>query len=870
MGLRPYNQKRNFRSTPEPAGTRGKSKSKLEFVVQRHKASHLHYDLRLEIDGVMKSWAVPKGPSMNPGDKRLAMMVEDHPMSYNTFHGVIPEGNYGAGIVEIWDKGSYSDADNSTRAEAQKKLRAGLHSGNLKFVLHGKKLKGGFALVKLKSGDGKSWLLIKHKDQFATSAAYNSEEETLKNSPINQWLAQHPAKKKGAKKTSAKKKVIGMPVLPEPRSARKVRSLPGKTRKLQHYISPMLAKDTDQPFSDDEWIYEMKWDGYRAIAEVDGKNVSLYSRNGNTFNTSYPVVVAALQSMKLHAVLDGEVVVIDENGKSDFQRLQYYQTDSNHPMEYRVFDVLSVDGKDVTHLPLLKRKKILQGLLKKNDVVKYSDHIVGRGIDFFKAAQRQDLEGIIAKKADSRYHIGKRSSEWLKIKNHKTADVVIAGFTAPGGSRKHFGALILGAYEGARLVYIGHTGTGFNEKGLAELFRKLKPLATKTSPFDERIKTNTPATWVKPVVVAEVKFTEFTKDGSLRHPVFLRIRDDKKLKEITMSALRPVHKPSLKKASPKKKNAGDDPESESAEEGGNEKEIIFGKDRVKVTNLKKIFWPEEKITKGDVIEYYRSISKYLLPFLKGRPQSLLRTPNGIKGQSFYHKDAGENVPSFVQTKKIHSESGDKDIHYILCNNAATLTYLNNLGCIELNPWHSTIEKLNNPDYVVIDIDPSEGNTFNQVIEVAQTFNEIMKRVKAPCYCKTSGATGIHIYIPTAKQYTYDQLKDFAHIICILAQEQLPSFTTLERNLRKRGNKMIYLDHLQNRKGQTISCVYSLRPRPGAPVSMPLKWTEVKPGLDPLDFNIYNSLKRIEQRKDAFTEVIGKGIDLPGVLKKLGA
>lgn len=302
----------------------------------------------------------------------------------------------------------------------------------------------------------------------------------------------------------------------------------------------------------------------------------------------------------------------------------------------------------------------------------------------------------------------------------------------------------------------------------------------------------------------------------------------------------------------------------------NDKMLRINGDEVKLTNLTKIFWPEEEITKGDVIEYYQSISKYILPFLAGRPESLLRHPNGIKAPAFYHKDAGDNVPGFVDTKKIHSESGNKDIDYIVCNNASTLAYLNNLGCIELNPWHSTVDRLDKPDYVVIDIDPSEKNTFRQVIETAQVFNDILKRAKVPCYCKTSGATGLHVYIPTAKQYTYDQLKDFAHIICILAQEQLPDSTTLERNLRKRGKHRIYLDHLQNRRGQTISSVYSLRPRPGAPVSMPLKWNEVKPGLDPLDFNIYNALRRIEKRKDAFTEILGAGIDLMPALKRLGA
>lgn len=626
----------------------------------------------------------------------------------------------------------------------------------------------------------------------------------------------------------------------------------------------MLAREADEPFSDPDWIYEMKWDGYRAIAEVNKSKVSLYSRNGNTFNASYPLVVDVLKQLNINAVIDGEIVVIDENGRSDFQMLQYYQTDDHVHLEYRVFDVLSIDGKDLTQLPLTERKAKLKRLLKRSDVVKYSDHIAENGTAFFAAAQQQQLEGIIAKKADSLYHTGSRSAEWLKIKNTKTEDVLIAGFTEPTGSRQHFGALVLAMRDGDQLKYIGHTGTGFNTETLRDVYAKLRKFITKKSPFDEPVKTNTPATWVKPVLVAEVKFTERTREGSLRHPVFLRLRDDKKSKDISMKATQPVRKRSASKT--KQKQTADTAGTDSTKE----KDISFGRKKVHVTNLTKIFWPDEGITKGDVIDYYISVSKYILPFLKNRPQSLKRNPNGIRDAGFYHKDAGDEAPEFVKSVKIHSESTNKDIDYILCNDQPTLTYLNNLGCIEINPWHSSTPKLDKPDYVVIDIDPSDGNTFNEVIEAAQVIRSVLKRGGAESYCKTSGATGLHIYIPTGKQYTYDQLKEFAHIVCILTQEQLPDTTTLERNLKKRGSKMIYLDHLQNRRGQTISSVYSLRPKEGAPVSMPVKWTEVKPGLTPQTFNIHNALKRIEKYPDAFTPVLGKGIDLMKVLNKLGA
>ncbi|MBA3665738.1 MAG: DNA ligase D [Bacteroidetes bacterium] len=624
----------------------------------------------------------------------------------------------------------------------------------------------------------------------------------------------------------------------------------------------MLAKETYTPFSDKEWIYEIKWDGYRAIAEVNRTNARIYSRNGNLFNATYPIVVEALEKLNIQAILDGEIIIVDEEGKSNFQLLQHYQSDNNHVMEFRAFDLLSLNGVSTTDLPLTDRKKLLKELLSGNNkVIKYSDHIEANGEAFFKMAQEKDLEGIMAKKADSLYSPGVRTNEWLKIKHHKTQEAIIAGFTAPSGSRKHFGSLILGIWDNGKLKYIGNSGSGFDASGLKELSESLKPLIVTKSPFSEKVKTTTPATWVKPELICEIKFTEWTRDGMLRHPIFLRLRDDKPSRQITMAASKPVKKAAIKKISAK-------PKKEKAVNPAKENMMSFGRIKVKTTNLSKLYFPEEEITKGDVIEYYQSISKYILPFLKDRPQSLKRNPNGINDGGFFQKDAGDEAPDFVKSKSIYSDSVKKDIDYIICNNAATLAYMNNLGCIEINPWHSTVQKLDKPDYLIIDIDPSDKNTFEQVIETANVVRDIFKRIGVDSYCKTSGATGLHIYIPTQKKYTYDQLKDFSHLVCIMAQEELSDFTTLERNLRKRGNKMIYLDHLQNRRGQTISCVYSLRPKAGATVSMPLKWSEVKPGLTPQDFTINNALQRIEKNKTLFLSVLGKGIDLQKSLKLL--
>lgn len=871
MGLQLYNKKRNFKETPEPKGKSAKSKSKLSFAVQRHKASHLHYDFRLELDGVLKSWAVPKGPSLNPGDKRLAMMVEDHPYNYKDFAGIIPEGNYGAGIVEIWDQGYFSDLDNSDKATAEKKLRAGLHAGNLKFRLYGKKLKGEFVLVKLKGREENSWLLIKHNDEYALHEPYNSEEQTPKNSPINKWLQEHKAGSTRSRKAKSKSSAA----IAEPKKKKGGKYLPGETRKLSDYITPMLARETETPFSDKDWVYEIKWDGYRAIAEVEEEELRLYSRNGNTFNASYPIVVKALKDLGIHAILDGEIVVLDESGKASFQLLQYYSSDSNYPICYYVFDLLSLNGQNTCELPLTDRKSLLKQLLGgKGGVIRYSEHIRERGVDFFNVAGEQNLEGIVAKKADSLYRPGFRTSEWLKIKHHKSQEAIIAGFTAPTGGRKYFGALVLGIMDKGKHTYVGHTGSGFTSRSLKELSELLKPRIRKQSPFQEKIKTNMPVTWVKPDLVCEIKYSEWTREGRMRHPVFLGLRKDKSADEVTKEAKRTVKKivrktvsKTAKKAIATKKIVKKEKVVKEKKKA-NERIIPFGKIKVKVSNPDKVFWPEEGITKGQVVDYYRSIAKYIIPYLKDRPQSLKRNPNGIKDAGFYHKDAGDEAPAWVKSKLIFSESTNKDIDYILCNNAATLAYLNNLGCIEINPWHSTVQALDNPDYLIIDIDPAEKNTFEQVIEAANVVKEIFKKAGVTSYCKTSGATGLHIYVPTQKKYTYDQLKDFSHLICMTAVEQLPDFTSLERNLRKRGNDMIYMDYLQNRRGQTISSVYSLRPKEGATVSMPLDWKEVKPGLSPQDFTIYNALKRIEKKGDIFKGTLGKGIDLIKCLKLL--
>ena len=620
----------------------------------------------------------------------------------------------------------------------------------------------------------------------------------------------------------------------------------------------MLAKETDKPFDDKDWLFEIKWDGYRAIAEKNKNKVLLYSRNGLSFLSTYPIVADQLLKIKEDVVVDGEIVVINDKGKPDFQLLQHYAENQDRPIQYYIFDLLKLNGHDTTGLSLIERKELLQKIIPENEVIKYSDHILEKGKSFFKVSGQKDLEGIMAKKTDSKYYPGSRTSEWLKIKHHKTQEAIIAGYTQPSGARKYLGALILAIKDGPLLKYIGHTGGGFNQNSLKEMFEKLQPLVQEKSPFNEKIKTNSPVTWVKPQLICEVKFAEITSDGKLRQPIFLHLRDDKDINEVNMANTATVSKISGKPSTTEEKAGKDD------------KVFTFGRSKVKATHLSKIYFPEDGITKGDVINYYISMAEYILPYLKGRPESLLRNPNGIHEQGFFQKDAAGNVPSYVKSKKLFSESTNKDIDYIICENEATLTYMNNLGCIEINPWHSTIKSLDSPDYLIIDIDPSQKNSFEQVIEAANVVKQILDKAGAVSFCKTSGASGLHVYVPTGKKYSYEQVKNFAYIICIMASEELKDFTTLERNLQKRGNDKIYMDYLQNRRGQTIASVYSLRPKVGATVSAPLLWKEVKAGLSPKQFTIHNMLEAVKKRGDIFKGILEKGIDLNRCIKKLGA
>ena len=807
MSLAVYNKKRDFKQTDEPAGKK-ETAGKFRFVVQRHQASRLHYDFRLELGGVLKSWAVPKGPSLNPAQKRLAVMVEDHPVSYIGFKGRIPEGNYGAGIVEVWDTGSFQPVNEKHEPIPEKQALLGLKKGELKFSLQGKKLKGEFVLIRLKDDD-KNWLLIKHKDEYSTNTIYDAEEQTGK-------------------------------AIPE-KAIAPLRN--GKVKKVKTFIKPMLAGITKTPFDDENWLYEIKWDGYRAIAEIEKGKVTFYSRNGIDFGERFPAIVQALKKLKHDLILDGEVVLLNYKDLPDFQKLQHYENHLNYPLIYYVFDMLQLDGKNIEHAPLEERKKLLKQLLKKNKTIRYSDHIATNGIAFFETAKEQGLEGIMAKKKDSRYARGYRSKEWLKIRNVQSTEVVIAGYTEPKGGRTHFGSLIIANKKGKAWEYRGHVGTGFPAALLASLKKKMQPLETTESPFKTKVALNGAVTWLKPKLVADIAYTEITRDNIFRHPVFLRLREEKTTKDVNEEIM------------------------EEITEVKRNEELKVGKYTVAITNRHKIYWPDEGFTKGDVIDYYDKMADYILPHLKDRPLSLRRNPNGIRDEGFFHKDAGENAPSFVDVFKVDSESSNKVIDYIVCNNKATLLYVANLGCIEINPWNSTTKKPDHPSWMVIDIDPANKNKFTEVVDVALATKKILEKAGVESYCKTSGSSGLHVYVPMKNKYDYKTVKDFAFIVASLVQRQLPKTTSLERSLSKRGQK-IYIDYLQNRSGQTLATVYSLRPKKGATVSTPLDWEEVNHKLHPSQFTIENILQRVEKKGDLFLPVISSATNIDKALKSL--
>jgi bifunctional non-homologous end joining protein LigD len=896
MSLDKYKEKRTFSKTPEPRGGKPEQ-DELWFVIQKHAASHLHYDFRLEMRGVLKSWAVPKGPSTDPDVKRLAMMVEDHPYDYRNFEGIIPKGQYGGGTVIVWDEGTYEsvEAAGQDKKIQEKDLLKQLYSGKIKFRLKGKKLKGDFALVKAHGRGENGWLLMKLEDKYASPADILEKNKSIISRQTIEQVAKtsnniYGETKKPVKKgATSEKKVASTKGVPK-----KTHSAPAskKTKldkllkkavksKFPASVSPMLATLVDKPFDRPGWLYEVKWDGYRALALMHKGKTELKSRNNKSFDKKFYPIHAALAKLDLNMVIDGEIVVLNENGLSNFGALQNWRSEADGELYYYVFDIIWWDGLNFSSLPCKDRKAILREALPSKSVIRISEHFEASGLEFFESARKIGLEGIIAKQEDSIYQSGERSRDWLKIKSNKRQEVVIGGYTRNEGSSKQFSSLLVGVYEGERFQYCGKIGTGFTDNMQREMMAKFKPLVTKKPPFDRlpdinkpsRFRPNPPdatATWLKPKLVCEVSYAEMTSDGVMRHPSFEGMRMDKGAKDVVQEkekdTVQLVH--GRKKLSAKKIIAATgkkerktllNPTDETQVRSINGHELKF-------SNLSKIYWPEVKVTKRDMLNYYYQVAPYILPYLIDRPHSLNRHPNGINGMSFYQKDITGKAPEWIKGFPYFSESDEQQKNFLVCTDESSLLYMASLGCIEINPWSSRIQSPDYPDWCIIDLDPGKKTMFEQVIKAAQVTKEVLDALNVPSFCKTSGSTGLHVYIPWGAKYTYEQSKEFARAVVHMVHHEIPTFTSLERTVSKRNGKM-YLDFLQNRPQATIAAPYSLRPKPGATVSMPLHWDEVKRGLKMKDFTVFNAIERIKTEGDLFRKVLGKGINLEKVIKK---
>lgn len=887
--LSEYNKKRDFEKTKEPKGTVKKGGRQLHFVIQKHDASRLHYDFRLEIDGVLVSWAVPKGPIADTTVKRLAMHVEDHPMDYIDFEGTIPKGQYGGGTVMVWDTGTYLAEGIDDVAESEKALRKMYADGNIKITMSGKKLKGSYHLVQM-HGKDKEWLLLKGKDEYADKKDFDQKsvltgrtlEEIEKDKKSEVWESNHEEQQENKKSASIDIDETGEHVKNEEGveisfTADDV----ADAKKLDNFPTgwlPQLATLSDEVFDNEDWVFETKYDGYRAIIEINDGKANLVSRNGISFNERYKPLVEVFSNITNNLVLDGEIVVEDDKGVSHFQWLQYYaENPERGVLKCYVFDILYFNGYDLTPLTLLQRKRILKALLPESGQIIYSQHTVGKGSKALKTIEKKGGEGLIAKKINSKYYLNRRSKDWLKIKINKEQEMVIGGYTDPKGSRSGFGSLLLGYYDDGKLQYSGKVGTGFNEESLADLFDKLTAIEQKTSPFEANPKEHG-VHFVKPVLVAQIKYSEWTETNSLRHPVFIALRTDKKPKDVVREIAlknekKPAKKPSAKESDTKKETTGEKavtekvtPKKKAAPKAVQNK-ADYDKSKVEVTHPEKIFWPVEGYTKGDVIAYYDAMADYVLRYIKDRPQSMRRTPNGITKDGFFQKNVSGMVPEWAVTEKIHSDSTKEDIEYLICNDKETLIYMANLGCIEINPWSSRIGELDNPDYIIFDLDPNK-TTIKNLVTTAKKVKEILDGLGIAGYLKTSGGKGLHVFIPIKPKYTYEQSRDFSHIISQAVNTALPDITSLERMPKKREGK-VYLDFLQNGKGKTMACAYSLRPREGATASTPLDWEELDDAkFDLKKYTIKTLPKRVKEKGDLWANFFNDAIDLEKVLNKM--
>ena len=820
-----YRAKRSASGTSEPFGGARTGGGRL-FVVQKHRASSLHWDLRLEMDGVLVSWAVPKGPSPNQADKRLAVHVEDHPLEYADFEGVIPAGNYGAGPSIVWDRGLWTAVEDP---------HEGMKKGKLLFDLRGYKLRGRWTLVKTKGGEDNHWLLIKERD------VYEDPDGGTGGYPDDSILSGLTVEQLGAGGDFGAR-------IRERCAAAAARPAALDARDLE----VMKAESREKPFSRDGWVFEIKYDGYRLLGEGANGTARLISRNGNDLTRVFPEVALALGKLPYAGtLLDGEVVVSDAGGLPSFQLIQKRgqlrrEADIERaavalPATYYAFDILAFEGFDLRGLPLLERKEILRDVLPSVGPVRYSDHIPERGEEMFRHVAGLGLEGVVGKRADSIY-VGGRSRSWLKVRVVHSADFVVHGFTEPESGDTGFGALHLAHYDGGVLVYAGRVGTGFSADFQTELGELLRTLPPAPPPAGAQIAGSGEHRWVVPELVAEVRYKEVTAAGVLRHPSFLRLRDDKPPGEcVKTDAGHPL------------------PEPEEPVEAAPRRVVHF-------SNLDKPFWPEDGYVKGDLIEYYRAVSPWILPYLADRPVVLTRFPDGIHGKSFFQKNAPEFAPSWIRRVRLYSEGSERELDYFVAEDIETLLYVANSASIPLHIWQSRVSDIARPDFCVLDLDPKEA-PFGDVVRIALFLKELCDDIELPSFVKTSGSTGLHVMIPLGRQVTYEQSRNIAQLLALVAVRELGGIATVARLPSQRDGK-VYVDFLQNGHGRLIVAPFCVRPNPGAPVSAPLDWAEVDDRLAIADHTIKTMPARMAGRDDPMRELLEIRPDLGFSLARL--
>lgn len=858
--LKEYQRKRDFKKTPEPGPKLKHTRTGRRYLIQKHDASHLHYDLRLEHDGVLLSWAIPKGPSLVPGDKRLAVHVEDHPIEYGSFEGTIPEDQYGGGTVMLWDRGEWEPTKDPTW---------GLEHGLLEFKLHGEKLQGEWVLTRMGKRDGdrrENWLLIKRRDEAARAG---KDPDILEEKPLSVstgrslpeiageasevWESGKPSSKTARTRRARKREEQAETEPVELNPA----DLPGARKaSFPESLKPQLATLTTEVPQGEDWLHEIKFDGYRLLCMIDKGKLKLITRNGNDWTRKFPDIVRAVGSLSVkQAVLDGELVAMTREGVSDFQSLQNALSGGEQKLVYYVFDMPYCAGYDVSRAPLTERKRLLRDLLAGASLpeLKYSDHIRGNGQAVFDNACKLGMEGIVCKRADSPYE-QKRSSHWVKVKCVKRQEFVVCGYTDPGGSRSGFGALLLAYYDEDTLVYCGRVGTGFNEKLLRELYKRLSGMQVSKPPVSNPPKgaAGRGAHWISPELVAEVEFTEWTDEGMLRHPSFVGMREDKSARQVVRESVMPASTPTT-------------PQELASSSSKDQDSVVAG---VHLTNPDRVLYPEQALTKAHLARFYESIAEYILPHVVNRPLALVRCPRGRSEKCFFQKHVSENLPESIKGLPIRESKGVQQT--VMIEDLAGLIGLVQIGALEVHLWGSRADDVEKPDRVVFDLDPGPGVEWEEVNEAAVRVRDLLEELGLVSFAKTSGGKGLHVIAPIARRQNWDEIKKITEALALSMSHDAPDKYVANMAKSKRQGR-IFIDYLRNGRGATSVAPYSTRAHPGAPVSTPIAWSELSSTLKADSFTVENLPERLKRmKKDPWREFFKVRQSITArAMKKLG-